>query len=103
MALDVGIGFGKSLEHNLDLLASLRSYRSFERPLLLGVSRKSFLGRLLGVEVGARLPGAMACTAWAVNAGVQVLRTHDVAATRQAARLTETLRQRAAARGSTTD
>jgi dihydropteroate synthase len=64
--------------------------------LLLGVSRKSFLGQLLGVDVGDRLPGALACAAWAVNAGVQVLRTHDVASTRQAARVTDTLRQRAA-------
>lgn len=96
VALDVGIGFGKSVEHNLDLLARLESYRRFERPLLLGVSRKSFLGQLLGVDVGDRLPGALACAAWAVNAGVQVLRTHDVASTRQAARVTDTLRQRAA-------
>jgi len=98
VALDVGIGFGKSLDHNLDLLAGLSSYTRFRRPLVLGVSRKSFLGRLLGVGLEARLPGAMACTAWAVNAGVQVLRTHDVAATRQAAHLTEALRQRASAR-----
>lgn len=102
VVLDVGIGFGKTDEHNLNLLARLQSFRRFDRPLLLGVSRKSFLGRLLGAEVHARLPGALACSAWAVNAGVQILRTHDVAATRQAARLTESLRQRAGQPGATT-
>lgn len=96
VALDVGIGFGKELDHNLDLLAGLEFYRAFERPLMLGVSRKSFLGRLLGVDVDARLPGAIACTTWAAQAGVQVFRTHDVAATRQALVVTETLRKRTA-------
>lgn len=96
VALDVGIGFGKGLDHNLDLLAGLESYRGFDRPLVLGVSRKSFLGRLLGLDVGERLPGAIACTTWAARAGVQVFRTHDVAATRQALRLMETLLERAA-------
>ncbi|HNU98475.1 MAG: dihydropteroate synthase [Verrucomicrobia bacterium] len=96
VALDVGIGFGKDLDHNLDLLAGLESYKGFHRPLLLGVSRKSFLGRLLGVDLDARLPAALACTAWAANAGVQVFRTHDVAATCQALRVIEALRARAA-------
>ncbi len=96
VALDVGIGFGKDLTHNLDLLAGLESYKGLQRPLLLGVSRKSFLGRLLGADLDARLPGALACTAWAANAGVQVFRTHDVAATCQALRVIEALRARAA-------
>ncbi len=96
VALDVGIGFGKDLPHNLDLLAGLESYKAFDRPLLLGVSRKSFLGRLLGADVDARLPGALACTAWAANAGVQVFRTHDVGATCQALRVIEALRARTA-------
>lgn len=94
VALDPGIGFGKTPEHTLDLLARVDSYKSNERPLVLGVSRKSFLGRLLDVEGPERLPGALACSAWAVAAGVEVLRTHDVAATRQAARMTELVRDR---------
>jgi dihydropteroate synthase len=94
VALDPGIGFGKTLEHNLELLAHLASFRSLMRPMLLGASRKSFLGALLGVETGARLPGSLACAAWATQAGVAVIRTHDVAATRQTVRLIEALRAR---------
>ncbi|MCZ7640101.1 MAG: dihydropteroate synthase [Verrucomicrobia bacterium] len=94
VALDVGIGFGKTVDHNLALLAALESFRSFQRPLVLGVSRKSFIGKLLGVEVQDRLPASVACAAWAVAHGVEVIRTHDVAATRQAVRLIEALRTR---------
>lgn len=94
VALDVGIGFGKTVDHNLALLAALESFRSFQRPLVLGVSRKSFIGKLLGVEVQDRLPASVACAAWAVAHGVEVIRTHDVAATRQAVRLIEALRAR---------
>jgi dihydropteroate synthase len=94
VALDVGIGFGKTVEHNLALLAALESFRSFQRPLVLGVSRKSFIGKLLDVEVQDRLPASLACAAWAVARGVGVIRTHDVAATRQAVRLIEALRAR---------
>ncbi len=89
--LDPGIGFGKSLEHNLQLIAQIDRFQPFERPLLLGVSRKSFLGHLLGTEVGDRLPGSLACTVWAVLRGVQVFRTHDVGATVQALRTAEAL------------
>lgn len=90
IVFDPGIGFGKTLEHNLELLANLGSFRSVMRPLLLGASRKSFLGRLLGVEVQDRLPGSLACATWAVQTGVEIIRTHDVAATRQAVRVVET-------------
>lgn len=99
VVLDVGIGFGKSLEHNLALLAHLESHRRMERPLLLGVSRKSFLGKLLGADVADRLAGSLACACWAVRAGVQILRVHDVAATHQAVRLTEALMAQGAGEG----
>ena len=89
--LDVGIGFGKTLEHNFELLAGLNGFTRFERPLLLGVSRKSFIGKLLGVDVGARLPSGLACACWAVEAGAQIIRTHDVRPTLQAVRMTETI------------
>jgi dihydropteroate synthase len=89
--LDVGIGFGKTLEHNLLLIGALRSFTTLERPLLLGVSRKSFLGKLTGIETSGRLPAALACTTIAVQAGVQVIRTHDVAETVQAVRATESI------------
>jgi dihydropteroate synthase len=87
--LDVGIGFGKALEHNLLLLAALRSFTTLMRPLLLGVSRKSFLVKAAGVEAPGRLPAALACTVLAVEAGVQLIRTHDVAETVQAVRMAE--------------
>jgi dihydropteroate synthase len=89
MALDPGIGFGKTVEHNLQLLAGLESFTSLGRPVLLGISRKSFLGKVYGDAKAERLPGALACTALARSAGVQMFRAHDVAATVQALRATE--------------
>jgi dihydropteroate synthase len=89
--LDPGIGFGKTAEHNLQLLGAARSFTSWERPLLLGVSRKSFIGKLLGAELAARLPGALACACLAVAAGVQIIRAHDVAETVQAIRMSEAI------------
>ena len=89
--LDPGIGFGKTVKHNLQLLGAARSFASFERPMLLGVSRKSFIGKLLGAELAARLPGALACACLAVAAGVQIIRAHDVAETVQAIRMTEAI------------
>lgn len=90
IVLDVGIGFGKSLEHNLQLLAALGSFTKFERPLLLGVSRKSFIEKLLGTGT-ARLPASLACASLAVASGVQVIRAHDVAETVHAIRMTEAI------------
>ena len=90
--LDVGIGFGKTTKHNLQLLRNLRDFTRWDRPLVLGVSRKGFIGQLSGVkDVAARLPGSLACAAWAVAAGVQMIRTHDVAATRRSIRMTEAI------------
>jgi len=91
LILDPGIGFGKTVEHNLQLLGGARSFARFGRPLLLGVSRKSFIGKLLGAEVPARLPGGLACACLAVADGVQVVRAHDVAETVQALRMTEAI------------
>jgi len=89
--LDVGIGFGKTLEHNLLLIAALRSFTTLMRPLLLGISRKSFLGKAAGAETPGRLPAALAGTVLAIEAGVQLIRTHDVAETVQAVRMTESI------------
>jgi dihydropteroate synthase len=91
IALDVGIGFGKTPGHNLQLLAALRSFTKWQRPLLLGVSRKSFIGKLLGADVAERLPASLACACLAVASGVQIIRTHDVAETVQAVRMTEAI------------
>jgi len=90
IVLDVGIGFGKTAEHNLQLLAGLRSFTSLERPIVLGVSRKSFIARIADGGNG-RLSGALACTTLAAAAGVDIFRTHDVAETVQALRMTEAI------------
>jgi dihydropteroate synthase len=92
--LDVGIGFGKTAEHNLQLLAGLRSFTKWNRPLLLGVSRKSFISQVTGGELRDRLPGSLACACWGVLAGVQMIRTHEAAMTRRALRMAEAIRAR---------
>ena len=92
--LDVGIGFGKTLDHNLALLRSLDVFQQLGRPLLLGVSRKSMFGKLLGVEdPGDRMPAGLACACWAFEKRVAVVRTHDVSETVQALRMWEALRR----------
>ena len=91
VVLDAGIGFGKTLEHNLQLLAGLGRFTRMGRPIVLGVSRKSFIGKISGSPENERLPGALACTVLAAEAGVQVFRTHDVAETVGALRMTEAI------------
>ena len=91
VVFDVGIGFGKTVEHNLQLLAGLRGLTKLQRPPLLGVSRKSFIGTLLSTDVAARLPASLACASLAVAGGAQIIRTHDVAETVQAIRMTEAI------------
>ena len=76
------------------LLAGLRSFTKRRRPLLLGVSRKSFIGKLLGADVENRLPASLACATLAVAAGVNFIRTHDVAETVQAVRMAEAILSR---------
>lgn len=85
LVIDPGIGFGKTLDHNLTLLAHLGRFHELGVPILVGASRKSFIHALAGVPAAeARLPGSLAAGLAAVAAGVQLLRVHDVAATRQA-------------------
>ena len=87
VVLDPGIGFGKALEHNLQLLANLQSFTKWQRPLLLGVSRKSFIEKVTGAKLNERLPASLACAILAVRAGVSIIRAHDVAETVQAVRM----------------
>ena len=89
--LDPGIGFGKTPEHNLQLLGAVRAFTRLERPLMVGVSRKSFMGQLLGLEMTERLLAALACACLAVEAGAQIIRAHEVAQTVQAIRMTEAI------------
>jgi dihydropteroate synthase len=98
--IDPGIGFGKSVRHNLQLLAALPQFVATDVPVLVGTSRKSFIGHLgaggspdgrVGdvppLPVADRLEGSLASAAWAMACGVGVVRVHDVAATAQAVRL----------------
>ena len=89
---DPGIGFGKTLEHNRQLLAALPTLVRLGRPVLLGVSRKSFLGKITGAKLNERLPASLACATLAVADGVQIIRTHDVVETLLAMRMTEAIR-----------
>ncbi len=82
--IDPGIGFGKTVEHNLELIRRLGELRVLGRPILLGVSRKSFLGRLTGREVGDRLGASLAAAIAGVQAGAAGVRVHDVGPTRDA-------------------
>lgn len=79
--LDPGFGFAKTLEHNLSLFKHLSSLHDLGRPLLVGVSRKSMLGKVLGREIDQRLAGSLALAALAVARGARILRVHDVAET----------------------
>jgi len=81
--IDPGIGFGKTVEHNLEIIHRLREFASLGRPLLIGTSRKSFIGKLLGLEVGDRIFGTAATVAAAALAGAHIVRVHDVAQMRQ--------------------
>lgn len=85
VALDPGIGFGKTVAHNLELLRGLPALAALGRPLLVGASRKSFIGRLGGdAPATNRLGGSLAAALFAAANGARLLRVHDVAATRQA-------------------
>lgn len=87
--LDVGIGFGKTLEHNLQLLAGLNSFTFLDRPLMVGVSRKSFIGKICGGSEDERLYGGLACSVMAAESGVRIFRSHDVRETVMALRMAE--------------
>jgi dihydropteroate synthase len=89
--LDPGIGFGKTVEHNLELLRRLAELRGLGRPLVIGTSRKSFIGRIDGSEVDERLGGSIASSVLAAAEGADVLRVHDVAETAQAMRVAEAI------------
>ena len=91
--LDPGIGFAKTAAGSLRLLGGLSGMgRRLGRPLLVGPSRKSFIGKVTGAEVGDRLPGTLAAVAACVLAGVEFVRVHDVAAARQAALVAAAIR-----------
>jgi dihydropteroate synthase len=86
--IDPGIGFGKTLEHNLELLRRLGELRELGRPLVLGTSRKSFIGKVDGSDVEDRIGGSIATSVLAAAEGADVLRVHDVAEMAQALAVT---------------
>jgi len=76
--VDPGIGFGKNLKHNLELLGRLNEFKGMAGGLLLGASRKSFIAMMSGNEEGDRLPGSLSAAIMGVTSGVDILRVHDV-------------------------
>ena len=84
IAVDPGVGFGKGLQHNLSLLSGLPRLVALGAPVLVGVSRKSFIGKILGRDIDQRLYGGLGLAALAASMGARIVRTHDVAPTRDA-------------------
>jgi dihydropteroate synthase len=91
VVLDPGLGFGKQTQDNLLLLKKLGTMAAFRTPLLVGASRKSFIGNVLEVPVGERLQGSLACAAAAIFQGVHILRVHDVPESLQVARVCDAI------------
>mgnify|MGYP000592533631 CR=1 FL=1 len=91
--IDPGIGFGKTVEHNLFILKNLKELRVLGRPILIGVSRKSFIGKVLNLPLEERLPGSLAATCIGLVGGARVVRCHDVKETRQVVDLAEAILQ----------
>lgn len=93
LLLDPGFGFGKSVSHNMQLLHGLPRLATMGLPLVVGLSRKSMIGKLLGREVGERLPASLALAVLAVQRGASIIRTHDVAATADAVAMWQALEE----------
>jgi dihydropteroate synthase len=89
LLVDPGFGFGKTPEHNLELLRQLDAFRTLGRPIVLGTSRKSTLGKVLDLPPGERLEATLATTALAAAAGVDIVRVHDVQPNVRAARMAD--------------
>lgn len=84
--VDPGIGFGKTLEHNLEILARLREFKTLGKPLVIGASRKSFIGRVTGRPADERIGGSIAAAILAIENGADMVRVHDVGETVSALR-----------------
>lgn len=89
--IDPGIGFGKTLEHNLAILRNLQEFRVLGRPILVGTSRKSFIGKLLNLDAGERIYGTVSSSCLAVMNGANILRIHDVKEVKQAVRMMDAI------------
>lgn len=93
LVIDPGIGFGKTVEDNLEILDRLEEFHTLGLPILVGAARKSFIGKTLGRESEDRLPGTHATTALAVAAGARIIRVHDVAETKDVALMAHAIRR----------
>ena len=91
LAIDPGIGFGKTSDHNLALLGALRRFAEMGPPLLVGLSRKRFIGDITGAPVEERLPGSLTALVWCIWRGASILRVHDVRASVAAVRMATAL------------
>lgn len=91
LIVDPGFGFGKTPGHNLEILRELGALRALGRPILLGTSRKSTIGRVLDLPVEERLEGTLATTALGIAAGADIVRVHDVRANARAARMSDAI------------
>ena len=92
IVVDPGIGFAKTAGQNLVLLRRIEEFAALRRPLLVGTSRKAFVGKVLGGEVDDRLEGTLATVAWLVARGVEIVRVHDVRAAVRVCRMVEAIR-----------
>jgi dihydropteroate synthase len=98
LIIDPGIGFGKKLEHNLALLNNLLTLAELRRPMLVGISRKSFIGKILGgLEAQDRLEGTIAAAVISLMNGAAVLRVHDLRAVKKAIAVAESILNQGAA------
>jgi dihydropteroate synthase len=95
--LDPGIGFGKTFEHNLALLNNLGAFAELGRPLVVGISRKSFIGKILNLEANERLEGTIAAAVVSVMRGASLLRVHDLQAVKRAVTVAEAVLSQGAA------
>lgn len=91
IAVDPGIGFGKSQFHNLEIIRRLEEFKELGKPILLGISRKSFIGGVLDLPVEERLEGSLAATVIGVLNGATLVRTHDVQATDRAIKMSQAI------------
>lgn len=90
--IDPGIGFGKTAEHNLEILNKLQEFKEIGCPILAGVSRKSFIGKVLGVEPKERIFGTAASVAAAIMNGADIIRVHDVREMKQVAQIVDAIK-----------
>jgi dihydropteroate synthase len=89
--IDPGIGFGKLLKHNIEILKRLIEFKSLGYPILIGTSRKSFIGQLLNLPVDRRLNGSLASSAVSIMNGADILRVHDVRQTKELAKVIDSI------------